>query len=165
MKRFGLIAIALVSAVIAFAQNTFVSGDLNFKIEGNGVVLMSATRPQTNLRIPTMVSHNGVKYPVTGIARGAFYNHQSLLTVSFGAYMKSIGDGAFFGCQILEAVYCYAVVPPVSGGRVAVFGFESNGQVVVNQKFAVFVPSGAIADYQQAPLWKDLPLQPIVAEK
>ena len=51
-----------------------------------------------NVSIPKEVSYNGRKYSVTSIGNSAFYNCNSLTSVTIPNSVTSIGNSAFYGC-------------------------------------------------------------------
>lgn len=52
---------------------------------------------------------------ITQINTGAFANSNQLITVVLHDGITSIGDNAFFGCQLLENLICLNLTPPTLG--------------------------------------------------
>lgn len=167
MKRISLFLLTLFFALSISAQGlTYESGKFVYKLSGNSAIIVGpADESITDARIPSSVKIEGVKYPVTGIADGAFYNIESLLSVSLGINIRNVGDGAFFGCSRLKAVYCYAIEPPVCSGKVAVFGCENGtGSVSIPDGLTVYVSAGSLGNYRSATVWNELPVEPMVTK-
>jgi len=57
-----------------------------------------------NVVIPSTVTHNGTTYPVTAIGFSAFYDCDSLTSVTIPNSVTSIGDCAFYDCSGLKSV-------------------------------------------------------------
>ncbi len=91
------------------AGGTIVSGDVKYRITGNGESkTVSAVRPAAEdaeeLHIPAFISYLGFDWEVASVGFKAFSGLQSLRSVSFGGAV-SIGSYAFFGCRGLESVH------------------------------------------------------------
>ncbi len=52
-----------------------------------------------------LIEHVEIQYGVTTIGDGAFYNHYSLNSVTFSEDLNSIGNNAFYGCDVEELVF------------------------------------------------------------
>ena len=52
-----------------------------------------------------LIEHVEIQYGVTTIGDGAFYNHYSLNSVTFSEDLNSIGNNAFYGCDMEELVF------------------------------------------------------------
>ena len=167
MKRLFISLVSLCVCALMMAQGvTYESGKFIYKLSGNNAILVAAADENvTDVRIPSTVKINGVKYPVTGIADGAFYNQENLLSVSIGVNIQNIGDGAFFGCPKLKAVYSYALTPPKCSGKMAVFGFEDGaGSVLLPADMVVYVSAGSVADYRASAVWSETAVEPMVTK-
>ena len=57
-----------------------------------------------NVVIPSTVTHNGTTYPVTSIGFSAFYDCDSLTSVSIPNSVTSIDQWAFYRCRALSSV-------------------------------------------------------------
>lgn len=57
-----------------------------------------------SVTIPATVTYDGIKYKVTGIAQNAFKKNKSLVRVTIGKNVKSIGKQAFYGCKRLTLI-------------------------------------------------------------
>ena len=95
---------------------------------------------------------------VTTIEIGSFIEC-SLVNVTLGANITSIGERAFFGCYSLKNVYCKAVIPPSLG----VDAFKTYNwpeqNCVIHSLQAIYVPSECVDAYKSASGWsgyKDL---------
>lgn len=164
MKRITLSLIAIALCGSLFAQSgLFSSGKFTYQISGNSAVIVALTESDiTDIRIPSSVKVNDIKYPVTAIADEAFSNQTSLLSVSLGLNIKQIGEGAFVGCSHLKAVYVYALDPPACSANRPIFGYDDgSGTIVLPQDFKVYVSAGSVADFQTAAGWSRLPIAPM----
>ncbi len=164
MKRITLSLIVVALCGSLFAQSGLVtSGKFVYQISGNSAVIVSLTESGiTDIRIPSSVKVNDVKYPVTAIADDAFSNQTNLLSVSLGLNINRIGEGAFVGCPRLTTVYVYALEPPACSANRPIFGFDNgSGTIVLPQNFKVYVSSGSVADFQTAAGWSRLPIAPM----
>jgi hypothetical protein len=91
------------------AGGTIVSGDVKYRITGNGESkTVSAVRPagedSEELHIPASITYLGFDWEVASVGFKAFSGLQSLRSVSFGGPI-SVGSYAFFGCRGLESVH------------------------------------------------------------
>lgn len=164
MKRTLLSLIGLFIGIVTFAQNTYQSGKFNVKLNGNNATIVGlAESDLTDIRIPSTVKINDVKYPVTAIAEGAFRNQTSLLSVSIGLNIATIGSNAFVGCSHLKTVYVYALMPPKGTGKADIFGYDDGfGSLVLPDNFTVYVSAGSVADFQNDATWGKLHIEPMV---
>lgn len=71
----------------------------DFKVNESGLIVGFRGEP-TNMVIP---SESGGK-AITGIAKGAFKNNETLNSVTIPATVKTIGSESFAGCKLLETV-------------------------------------------------------------
>lgn len=62
------------------------------------------TEPAGDLRIPDVVSHDGIEYTVTAIDDNALCECDQLNSVVLGAFVESIGEHAFIHCTSLTTV-------------------------------------------------------------
>lgn len=73
-----------------------------------------------------------------------------------GVYLPSsidkIGSDAFYNCKKLGSLTIYAMTPPT---------LDSNVFTGVPDGLVVYVPAGAITNYQNAEIWKDFTIVPI----
>ena len=91
---------------------------------------------------------------VTGITNIPSYafDYTNLESVYLPVTIESIGYRAFADCKQLTALTVYAMVPPT---------LESNVFQGIQEGLVVYVPSAAIAQYQDADGWKDFTILPI----
>ena len=68
-----------------------------------------------NVEIPQNVTYNGVTYSVTGIGNGAFYGCGLLESVTIPSSVTSVEDMAFYGCSMLSSVTSMANIAPELG--------------------------------------------------
>ena len=83
---------------------------------------------------------------VTSIGISAFARCESLTSVNIPSSVNSIGRWAFEDCSNLKSVKCYANKPPVLGYNV----FYKNPS-----ESTLYVPTGTKSAYQNAKGWKD----------
>ena len=84
------------------APETYSEG-LSFKLDEDGagyIVIGIGSCKDTEVIIPP--THEGL--PVTGVGKGAFYNNDSLTSVTIPAGVESIGSMAFISCDGLVSV-------------------------------------------------------------
>lgn len=80
------------------------------------------------------------------IADKAFMEHQSLTSLTLPQSLTAIGDMAFMNCQKLAKITIHAPIPPHINEET----FKG-----VNPTTIIYVPAESIADYQEAPGWKN----------
>ncbi|MDE6740707.1 MAG: InlB B-repeat-containing protein, partial [Muribaculaceae bacterium] len=88
---------------------------------------------------------------VTEIPSYAFDN-TTLETVTLPATIEKIGTRAFENCKQLAALSIYAMTPPT---------LENNVFRGIPDGLIVYVPAAAVAQYQDADIWKDFTILPI----
>ncbi len=161
MKRLFFSFVSILLGLSLFAQEqTFESGKFVYKLSGNNAVLVATAEDNLkDVRIPSSVKVNDVRYAVTAIADGAFSNQSELLSVSLGFNISSIGDNAFVGCSRLKAVYVYSLEPPKCSGRAPVFG-SADGSLP--EGLTVYVSAGSVNDFLNAQVWNSLNIEPMV---
>ena len=91
---------------------------------------------------------------VTGITQVPSYafDYTNLESVYLPATIENIGYRAFYNCQQLSSLIVYAMTPPT---------LESNVFQGVPDGLVVYVPAAAIAQYQDADVWKNFTILPI----
>ena len=122
MKRIFIFFALFVSCFCAHAQPDFsavspsgqtlyyeiISSSTDVRLVGNlgsdGGWSTDVVRPFGALVVPSHVVHSGITYTVTG-EYGAFWNLDSLLSVSLPSTMTSIENGCFSGCVRLSQIY------------------------------------------------------------
>ena len=90
-------------------------------------------------------------YGMTSVPSYNFNGNTVLTSVALPAGIESIEYYAFGGCTNLSSISCYAKTPPTIGDR----AFENIGDSIV------YVPAEALAQYQEAPGWKDFTILPL----
>lgn len=90
-------------------------------------------------------------YGMTSVPSYNFNGNTVLTSVALPAGIESIEYYAFRGCTNLSSISCYAKTPPTIGDR----AFENIGDSIV------YVPAEALAQYQEAPGWKDFTILPL----
>ncbi len=76
---------------------------VRYSLKGETAVLLSATDAEGFFAVPRAVLRDGVEYPVTAIANGAFAR-TAVTGVLIPEGVESIGIGAFSGCALLYEV-------------------------------------------------------------
>lgn len=90
------------------------------------------------------------------IADGLFYECRNLEKVVIGEHVTAVWHGAFWGCNALKTICVNASEPPVcskdeSGSRTV---FENVFDGVSNSECRLYVPTGALSNYQSAAGWR-----------
>lgn len=86
---------------------------------------------------------------VISIGNFAFEDCAGLTNIAIPNSVTSIGVFAFWNCTSLTTIYSLNLVPPMVGN----YCFKSDTSVT-----AVYVPASAVAAYESAPGWKELPM-------
>ena len=71
---------------------------------------------QGHVKIPSTVIYESKEYVVTAIGESAFANCTSLIAVTIPKTVNRIGSDVFSGCDNIETVHCYAIIPPTGYG-------------------------------------------------
>lgn len=110
MKYSFSVLLALLCCLTAGAYD-FIAGDIAYNLNGDGKgVTVTYTKYGNNypgvtrLTIPQSVSHAGRQYTVTAIGEYAFYECESLMSLSIPISVKTIDDYAAFGCGQLSSL-------------------------------------------------------------
>ena len=86
----------------------FETGGVCYKIKGNEVAVVNREERygsySGSVVVPETVSYNGVNYPVTEVANGAFRESAALTSVMLPKSIKRIGKYAFKNCKALTVV-------------------------------------------------------------
>ena len=84
---------------------------------------------------------------VTGIGSFAFFDSNELTSTNIPSDVTSVGDSAFYSCQVIADVFCYAEQVPETGKDVFLLSNYTNA--------TLHVPAASIEDYKNAEQWKD----------
>lgn len=84
---------------------------------------------------------------VTGIASFAFFDSNELTTTNIPSNVTCVGDSAYYNCQAIEDVYCYAVQIPETGKDVFLLSNYTNA--------TLHVPAVSLEAYKNTLPWKD----------
>ena len=84
---------------------------------------------------------------VTGIGSFAFFDSNELTSTIIPSKVTCVGDSAFYSCQVIADVYCYAEQVPETGKDVFLLSNYTNA--------TLHVPAAAIDAYKNAEQWKD----------
>lgn len=132
-KSLFLLGVLVLTSFTSVGQTSFKSGDLFYSIlKGNTVEVAPSESYKldgfpTDLVIPSTVTNNGTTYEVTAIGQGALADLTSLVSVTLPTTLKvisrdafinslltkitfqsatldSLGQGAFWGCSLLESI-------------------------------------------------------------
>lgn len=106
--------------------------------------------------IPATIVVGGEEFPVTAIAPRAFADQKGLVSVTIPETVKTIGEGAFSGCENLEEVHCRSGEPIDLGlflARTRTGGQVSPFEGINFDICILYVPVGSKDAYQAAPGW------------
>ncbi len=105
LLRFSILLLAIVMPTLAMAYDFEVDG-IFYNINGNEatVTYNDLYDYSGSVTIPATVTYNGTTYPVTSIGKFAFYNCNSLTSVTIPNSVTSIGVSAFESCSGLMSV-------------------------------------------------------------
>lgn len=90
---------------------------------------------------------------ISGVPTSAYSGCKNIGEILLPTSINEIGSRAFYNCSALTALTCYNPQPPTVG---------PNAFTGVSNNFVVYVPSYAVALYEQADGWKDFTIQPIL---
>ncbi len=98
----GLVLMLSLLTIGAFtlSANAATSGDYTYSVSGGNATITDYTGSATTLTIPSTLGG----YPVTSIGYDAFYNCDSLTSVTIGNSVTSIGYEAFSDCDSLANI-------------------------------------------------------------
>lgn len=93
-------------AVTVKKGTTFTSGGNKYKVTGISTVEFVGLKNKktTKVKIPSMVEYKKGFFKVTSIADNALKNKTNVKSVEMSAYMKNIGDYAFYGCKNMTKI-------------------------------------------------------------
>lgn len=92
----------IIADLDAKGQEKFATYVLNST--GDGAMLFKAKDDVVTAFVPSSTYIDGVQYPVTGIATGAFAGNKVLKVVEMPETLQEIGDYAFYNCTSLTTV-------------------------------------------------------------
>jgi hypothetical protein len=92
---------------------------------------------------------------VKNIGTSAFSGCIGLTSIEIPGSVVSIGDFAFAYCSGLRNVFVNRATPVLLGGSVSYIGGSAFYNGINPQNLTLYVPSGAKAAYQAAPVWQD----------
>lgn len=108
MKRIISSLCAVILAISAIGQNTFIVGDLTYEITSeNTVEVHDCATSATAVTIPESIikpNNNGITYSVTAIGSNAFQYNYNLEEVTIPNSITAIGEKAFQHCTKLEEI-------------------------------------------------------------
>lgn len=90
-------------------------------------------------------SFNLMNSKIEVVSNETFLNDRLLRTLTLPSSVKEIKANAFTGCEVLNTINCYAIVPPVCSAEV----MEANRIPNVT----VAVPASSLPAYQSDPVW------------
>ena len=86
---------------------------------------------------------------VTHIVDGAFWSCDSLMSVTIGSGVVSIGYCAFDRCYALDQIYCYSIIPPTVND----WTFRDDEEYTYRYYATLYVPEKALLDYKVHDIW------------
>ena len=87
------------------------------------------------------VTYKGVTYPVTSVDEKAFYKCTELKKVSIGKNVKKLDTYAFYGCDKINDVYCFAEEVPETGNS------------IFSRRYTLYVPVSSLNQYRSTYPW------------
>lgn len=110
MKRILFITLAVLLSTLSASAYTFKVDGIAYAYYGSlstatyCYVVNGSDKNISHLNIPSRVTYNGYKLPVTGIGMNAFLNYTNIKSVTIPNSVTEIGDYAFMGCSGLTSV-------------------------------------------------------------
>ena len=105
MKKTLLLLVALITAIIAFAQTEIDGIYYNLNDETKTAEVTDYNNSYSgDITIPEKVTYNSTEYSVTSIGDGAFYYCLSLTSITIPNSVTSIGSSAFSNCSSLTSI-------------------------------------------------------------
>lgn len=157
MKRILFITLAvLLSTLSASAYDFKVDGIAYRYIYINGsarsvYVTSGSDKNISHLNIPSRVTYNGYKLPVTSIGVDAFENYTNIKSVTIPNSVTSIGDDAFYGCSNLKYMQLMCSTPP------------SITSYSIPRNTVIYVPFGAYDTYKKSSDWSKYTIKGSIA--
>lgn len=124
----------------AFSETSLLSVDLPLSVTSIDNYAFAGCTKLTQLK-----TGNGLKQ----IGRSAFYNCNSLATVTLGVKVNSIGTSAFAGCAALQTLNVNMPDPTMITVN------ENSFDGVDKESCMLCVPRGTLEAYAVAPVWQD----------
>ncbi len=91
--------------IISGTRNEFVEENFwQYTVEEDGITLVQYLGTATDVYIPSVLEHEGTKYPVVKLGVGLFQDNINLKSVTFGDGILELGDKAFSGCTGLTSI-------------------------------------------------------------
>ncbi len=125
--------------IVIDSENRTIAITYDTKDEG------STTNYQGEIEIPEIVRYDNVNYTVVAIYEETFYLGLGITTVSIPETVTYIGDKAFYDCDDMESITCYAEEPPECGDDV--FSEADTDRCIL------YVPKGCVEIYSQTSPW------------
>ncbi len=88
---------------------------------------------------------------ITAFGEGAFMSNKNLKFISIPASVERLDKNALIYCNKLEAITCYAIVPPTADALA--FNYGNPSDISINPEIPVYVPAASIAAYQADSRW------------
>lgn len=158
-KDSGITAIHIPAGVTRINQNAFSGCRQLCSIEVDDANPVYDSRHTCNALIETATntlfvgcSNTTIPLGVTGIAAGAFFGCDSLLSITLPSSISYIGDQAL-ACSNLTSITSRSSVPPTAVFEVEPGVYYHNSFMYVDMNIPVYVPSGSINAYKAAPGW------------
>lgn len=107
MKRIIFSLCAVILAISAISQNTFIVGDLTYEItSANTVEVHDCATSVTSVTIPESIidTNDGITYSVTAIGEKAFWSCYNLSSIEIPNSVTSIGADAFVSCTTMTNI-------------------------------------------------------------
>lgn len=147
MKRILFITLAVLLSTLSASAYAFKVDGIAYRyiyINGSArsvYVTSGSDKNISHLNIPSRVTYNGYKLPVTSIGVDAFENYTNIKSVTIPNSVTSIGDDAFYGCSNLKYMQLMCSTPP---------SISSNS---IPSGTVIYVPLGASDAYKKNAVW------------
>ena len=124
-------------------DDTIIAENGKYRISGSNAVFIGVKDTGvTELEIPTMISYDGVSYPVTEVASKACMGLAGLKTLKIDSNVEKIGSSAFRGCGKLKTIIIRTT--KLTEGRIGTKAFYG-----IADKPTVKCPSSVMANYKK----------------
>ena len=109
MKHISLkivcMALCMMMGISAMAQTTLTINGLKYQLNGTEAYVCGYEGNPIDVVIPTTIESDGLTFKVTQIKNAAFQGCSSLISLTIGSGVLSIGDNAFNNTSVLKVIW------------------------------------------------------------